>query len=147
MNAETYLNSLFGLEGKTILVTGAAGGIGSAISKGLAAAGAEVALCGRTLSKCQALAEEITAGGGKATTATICTPILMNMPGVNLMFAAYAACMGSQMFSPQNDSFFWALTRTFKLDDIRVQMCGFEVVQFAFTWTGLILLCIVNLIL
>ena len=55
------------LEGKTILITGAAGGIGAAISKGLADAGAEVALCGRTLSKCQALADEITEKGGKAT--------------------------------------------------------------------------------
>lgn len=67
MNHSAYLDSVFGLEGKTILVTGAAGGIGAAISKGLADAGAEVALCGRTLSKCQALADEITEKGGKAT--------------------------------------------------------------------------------
>ena len=67
MNHRAYLDSVFGLEGKTILVTGAAGGIGAAISKGLADAGAEVALCGRTLSKCQALADEITEKGGKAT--------------------------------------------------------------------------------
>jgi len=40
-----YLTSLFSLEGKTALVTGAAGGIGSAIAIGLAKAGAHVALC------------------------------------------------------------------------------------------------------
>ena len=67
MNHSAYLDSVFGLEGKTILITGAAGGIGAAISKGLADAGAEEALCGRTLSKCQALADEITEKGGKAT--------------------------------------------------------------------------------
>ena len=39
MNHSAYLDSVFGLEGKTILVTGAAGGIGAAISKGLADAG------------------------------------------------------------------------------------------------------------
>lgn len=68
------------------------------------------------------------------------------MPDVNPLFAAYAACIGSQMFSLQNDSFFWVLTRTFKLDDIKVQMGGFEVVQFTFAWSGFILLCIVNMI-
>ncbi len=67
MDHGTYLNTVFGLEGKTVLITGAAGGIGAAISEGLAYAGAEVALCGRTLSKCQALAEKINAGGGRAT--------------------------------------------------------------------------------
>ena len=67
MDTGAYLHSVFGLEEKTILVTGAAGGIGSAISRGLASAGGEVALCGRNLEKCQALADEITAAGGKAS--------------------------------------------------------------------------------
>ena len=40
-----YLAKMFSLEKKTALVTGAAGGIGSAISLGLANAGANVALC------------------------------------------------------------------------------------------------------
>lgn len=62
-----YLQSLFGLEGKTILITGAAGGIGSAISRGLARAGGEVALCGRTAETCEALAEEIRTEGGTAS--------------------------------------------------------------------------------
>ncbi len=63
----TYLQSLFSLEGKTILITGAAGGIGAAISQGLARAGGEVALCGRTVGKCKALAKEIQAEGGRAS--------------------------------------------------------------------------------
>lgn len=67
MDQTTYLQSLFSLEGKTILVTGAAGGIGTAISRGLARAGGQVALCGRTLEKCRSLAQEIQAEGGKAS--------------------------------------------------------------------------------
>ena len=67
MEQSTYLNSVFGLTGKTILVTGAGGGIGLAISEGLANAGAEVALCNRTVSKCQPLADRINAAGGRAT--------------------------------------------------------------------------------
>lgn len=67
METEAYLQSLFGLHGKTILITGAGGGIGLAISEGLAKAGAEVALCSRTVSKCQPLAEQIRADGGTAS--------------------------------------------------------------------------------
>ena len=59
MDTGAYLHSVFGLEGKTILVTGAAGGIGSAISRGLASAGGDVALCGRNLEKCRALADRL----------------------------------------------------------------------------------------
>ena len=40
----TYLEQLFSLKGKAALVTGAAGGIGSAIAEGLCLAGAHVAL-------------------------------------------------------------------------------------------------------
>lgn len=67
MEQHTYLQSLFGLKGKVILISGAAGGIGSAISQGLAKAGGEVALCGRTLEKCKDLEDRIQAEGGKAS--------------------------------------------------------------------------------
>ena len=51
MSIGEYLKSIFSLEGKTILISGATGGIGSAISRGLAAAGAETALCARNQQK------------------------------------------------------------------------------------------------
>ena len=40
-----YLEKIFSLAGKTAIITGAAGGIGQELSRGLAAAGANVALC------------------------------------------------------------------------------------------------------
>ena len=69
MDTGAYLNSIFGLDGKVIAVTGAAGGIGSAISRALASAGAQIALCGRHLEKCQALADEITEPIGSTASA------------------------------------------------------------------------------
>ncbi len=67
MDTSAYLNSVFSLEQKVILVTGSAGGIGSAISRALSGAGGTVALCGRTLDKCRALADTIIAAGGSAS--------------------------------------------------------------------------------
>ncbi len=61
-----YLDQLFSLEGKHIVITGAAGGIGAALSRAFSRAGAEVSLCGRTLPKCEALAESIRKEGGRA---------------------------------------------------------------------------------
>ena len=53
---------MFDLTGKTALVTGASGGIGKDIAKGLHAAGATVALSGTRREALQQLAEEIGAG-------------------------------------------------------------------------------------
>ena len=50
---------MFSLEGKTALVTGATGGIGQAIARGLHAQGASVALSGRNVDKLQALSDEL----------------------------------------------------------------------------------------
>jgi NAD(P)-dependent dehydrogenase (short-subunit alcohol dehydrogenase family) len=57
---------LFNLEGKVALVTGGAGGIGSAVSEGLAAFGATVVICGRRGARAEALAAEIEGTGGRA---------------------------------------------------------------------------------
>jgi NAD(P)-dependent dehydrogenase (short-subunit alcohol dehydrogenase family) len=57
---------LFSLEGKIALVAGASGGIGSVLARGLAAAGATVALNGRDHRKLEGCALEIEAEGGRA---------------------------------------------------------------------------------
>lgn len=62
---EAY-RALFDLRGKVALVAGGAGGIGSAISEGLAAYGAAVIVAGRTGAKAEQLAAGICAAGGQA---------------------------------------------------------------------------------
>ncbi|MEM7269266.1 MAG: SDR family oxidoreductase [Pseudomonadota bacterium] len=53
------LNDLFGLNGKTALVTGGATGIGRMAATGLAGAGARVMICSRKLEMCEKTAAEI----------------------------------------------------------------------------------------
>jgi len=59
----TYLQSLFSLEGKTVLVTGGGRGIGRVVAHGLAKAGAEVVIFAR--SDYQKTIDLIEADGGK----------------------------------------------------------------------------------
>jgi NAD(P)-dependent dehydrogenase (short-subunit alcohol dehydrogenase family) len=54
------------LEGQVAVVTGAGQGIGRGIALALSSEGAKVMVLGRTLSKCKAVVEEITARGGTA---------------------------------------------------------------------------------
>jgi NAD(P)-dependent dehydrogenase (short-subunit alcohol dehydrogenase family) len=56
----------FSVEGKVTIVTGASRGIGNALARGFAEAGAWVALAARTVSELEATAQEIKAKGGKA---------------------------------------------------------------------------------
>ena len=56
------------LTGKTALITGASRGIGAAVAKSYAAAGAKVILAARTVGALEALDDEIRAAGGKPAT-------------------------------------------------------------------------------
>jgi len=58
------------LSGKRALVTGSNSGIGAAIARTLAAEGASVVIHGRNAERCQTVADEITAAGGKALVTT-----------------------------------------------------------------------------
>ncbi len=57
---------MFSLQGKVALVTGGSRGVGLAMAKALAKAGAEVIVNGRAADRAEASAAEIMAGGGKA---------------------------------------------------------------------------------
>ena len=59
--------TMFQLDGKIALITGASRGIGEAIAKTLAAHGAEVILTSRKIEDLKRVAEAIIAAGGKAT--------------------------------------------------------------------------------
>ena len=61
-----YLESLFSLEGKAALVTGASSGIGAELAVGLARAGARVALNGRSEERLEETRRRIEAAGGEA---------------------------------------------------------------------------------
>ncbi|MEK3884731.1 SDR family oxidoreductase [Paenibacillus sp. PL2-23] len=58
--------NLFDLTGKTAVVVGGNGVLGSSMAAGLAAHGAQVAIVGRNYEKAVAVAEEIAAAGGSA---------------------------------------------------------------------------------
>ncbi len=58
------LESVFGLKGRTALVTGSSRGIGAAIAQGLAGAGARVILHGVKPGAAEAMQRQIAASGG-----------------------------------------------------------------------------------
>jgi NAD(P)-dependent dehydrogenase (short-subunit alcohol dehydrogenase family) len=66
----TSPEQLFRFDGKVALITGGYGGIGEIVSRGLAAAGASVAIAGHNAEKAVACAAEITDRGGDSFAAT-----------------------------------------------------------------------------
>ncbi|MBT8342278.1 MAG: SDR family oxidoreductase [Desulfatitalea sp.] len=59
-------NSLFDVQGKVALISGATGGFGAAVAKGLAKAGVKIMATGRSEKTLAPLVEEIKAAGGTA---------------------------------------------------------------------------------
>lgn len=59
------------LKNKNAVIYGAGGAIGGAVARAFAREGANVSLTGRTLSKLDAVAKEISAAGGAAETAAV----------------------------------------------------------------------------
>lgn len=62
------MKSLFSLDGRTAMVTGASRGLGRAIALGLADAGASLILAARDAAKLEEAADEVRARGGQAKT-------------------------------------------------------------------------------
>lgn len=63
----TWIESTFGLSGRTALVTGARTGIGRACAIALAEAGADLVLWGRSVGDCEEVGEQVRALGRTAT--------------------------------------------------------------------------------
>ena len=70
------LNNPFDFTGKSVILAGAAGGLGRPITIAFAQAGADLALCGRTEEKLAKLAEEIKGAKGRIfySRADLCSP-------------------------------------------------------------------------
>ena len=66
MKPETYLSEYFGLTGKVAVVIGGTGELCGAMAEGLAGAGAEVVIVGRSVEKAEARLAKIKAAGGQA---------------------------------------------------------------------------------
>ena len=58
-------SNLFDLTGKVALVTGGSKGLGKAMARGLALAGADIAICSRSEAELKPALEEILAGTGR----------------------------------------------------------------------------------
>lgn len=64
-----FINDLFSLQGKTAVVTGGTGVLGGMMARGLAQAGAQVAIVGRRADKAEEVAAGIRDAGGQAIAA------------------------------------------------------------------------------
>jgi GntP family gluconate:H+ symporter len=61
------------------------------------------------------------------TGASISAPILMQIPDVNMVFAAQAAAIGSMVFGYFNDSYFWVVNRMLGVKNAKHQMLTWSV--------------------
>ena len=66
--SDEYIESLFGLSGKAVLITGGGGVLCGAMSQALARAGARIAVLDRSLEAAQEVANRIVTAGGTAVT-------------------------------------------------------------------------------
>lgn len=110
MNILDVYKNLFNLKGKIALVTGGAGGIGSAISEGIASLGAEVIICGRNGKKTVNVANKIIEAGGKARGESLdITDIEKTNKFVDSLDKSYGKidilinCVGTQIEAPATE--------------------------------------------
>ncbi|MCY0906579.1 GntP family permease [Arthrobacter sp. H14-L1] len=61
------------------------------------------------------------------TAASLSAPILAQIPDVNMILAAQAACLGAMVFSYFNDSLFWVVNRMLGVTDVKRQILTWSV--------------------
>lgn len=80
------------------------------------------------------------------TGASISAPILAQIPDVNLVFAAQAACIGSMVFGYFNDSYFWVINRILGVKSAKHQMITWSIPTTIGWATSLVTLLVANAI-
>ncbi len=80
------------------------------------------------------------------TGASISAPILAQIPDVNMVFAAQAACIGSMVFGYFNDSYFWVINRILGVKSAKHQMLTWSIPSTIGWGTSLVTLLVLNMI-
>ncbi|WBV44825.1 GntP family permease [Pseudoroseomonas cervicalis] len=78
------------------------------------------------------------------TGASISAPILAQIPDVNLVFAAQAACIGSMVFGYFNDSYFWVINRILGVKNAKHQIITWSIPTTIGWATSLVTLLVAN---
>ena len=79
------------------------------------------------------------------TAASITAPILTQVPGLNMLFAAQATVMGALFFSYFNDSLFWVVNRMMGIVAVNQQIMTWSVPT-SISWAvGGLLISLINL--
>lgn len=136
--------------GIILLVTGAGGALGTVVRDSgagnqLAAQIANLPISPIMLPFIVSTLVRLIQGSGTVamvTASSITAPILAQIPGVHMLFAAQAAAMGAMFFSYFNDSLFWIVNRMMGIVDVKQQMMVWSVsttVAWAIGGTGVAL--------
>jgi len=139
--------------GIILMVTGAGGALGFVVRE--SGAGAELAAQISNLALSPVMIPFFVASAlrliqGSATVAMITAasitgPILTQVPGINLLFAAQAAAIGAYIFSYFNDSLFWVVNRLIGITNVKQQIMAWSVPTTIVWAIGGILISLINL--
>lgn len=121
--------------GIILLVTGAGGALGavlrdSGVGKYIGEQVATLPLPAIMIPFLIATMVRLVQGSGTVaiiTSASLSAPILAQMPGVNMVLAAQAACLGAMIFSYFNDSLFWVVNRMMGVKEVKHQLLTWSV--------------------
>lgn len=81
------------------------------------------------------------------TSASLSAPILAQIPDVNMILAAQAACLGAMVFSYFNDSLFWVVNRMLGITDVKRQILTWSIPTTVAWATTLVTILIADAIL
>ena len=137
--------------GIIILVTGGGGALGRIISESglgneIAHWLADLGIPGILVPFAIASMVRLIQGSGTVamlTSASITAPMIGAL-GVNPVFAALAACVGSLVFSYFNDSYFWVVNRTLGIKDVKEQIQVWSVTTTIAWAVGFVCLLVLN---